>query len=268
MRVRSAAALHGGDLLRIREVADIEDADAAEPVGAGRRWRTARAPGVRRRQRRRCRRRRRRYIPPAAELPCVPQSVRPFIASADMNSRWPYTETSPCPPGQRIDVAQLDLSRIVDVVEIDAVVVADEEMIAAECQVGVGGPILNARSPPAAAARGAPACSGGGSGTAGSGCRSIVAGRESRRLGQGRDAAACPNAASAGVVQSALQSDPRIVGLRARDSNRPWERPPWKGRAREASRVCAPFCPAQSIGNAAMVSARVSAQREDRELVS
>jgi hypothetical protein len=34
-----------------------------------------------------------------------PQSTRPFIASADMNSRWPYTETSPWPPGQIRDVS-------------------------------------------------------------------------------------------------------------------------------------------------------------------
>ena len=42
MRVGAAAALHGGDLLRIREVADIEDAHAAEPVRVGRRKRTRR----------------------------------------------------------------------------------------------------------------------------------------------------------------------------------------------------------------------------------
>ena len=37
--------------------------------------------------------------PAGSGIPCVPQSVRPFIASADMKSRCPYTETSPCPPG-------------------------------------------------------------------------------------------------------------------------------------------------------------------------
>src|SRR5277367_2174477 len=35
MRVGTPAALHGGNLLRIRNVADIEDAHAAEPVRIG-----------------------------------------------------------------------------------------------------------------------------------------------------------------------------------------------------------------------------------------
>src|ERR1700722_18957295 len=46
MRVGAAATLHRGDLLRIREVADIEDAYAAEPVRAWRRKRTRRAHGL------------------------------------------------------------------------------------------------------------------------------------------------------------------------------------------------------------------------------
>src|SRR5258708_30942341 len=44
MRVRAPATLHCRDLLRIREVADVEDADAAEPVRAGRRKRAPYAP--------------------------------------------------------------------------------------------------------------------------------------------------------------------------------------------------------------------------------
>ncbi len=36
MRVRPAAGLHGGDGLRVRDVADVEDADAAHPVFADR----------------------------------------------------------------------------------------------------------------------------------------------------------------------------------------------------------------------------------------
>ncbi len=60
-----------------------------------------------------------------------------------MNSRWPYTETSPCPPGQTRDVTQLDCLRVVDVVEVDAVVVADEQMVAAESEIGVSGAELD-----------------------------------------------------------------------------------------------------------------------------
>ena len=36
--------------------------------------------------------------------PCAPQSIRPFGISTDMNSRLPYTDTSPCPPGHTIEV--------------------------------------------------------------------------------------------------------------------------------------------------------------------
>ncbi len=36
--------------------------------------------------------------------PCVPQSSRPRVSSTDMKSRFPCTETSPCPPGQAIVV--------------------------------------------------------------------------------------------------------------------------------------------------------------------
>src|SRR5215472_14335346 len=35
--------------------------------------------------------------------PCVPQSIRPRVCSTDMNSRWPYTDMSPWPPGQTTD---------------------------------------------------------------------------------------------------------------------------------------------------------------------
>src|SRR5580698_2567181 len=46
-----------------------------------------------------------------------PQSRRPFGISTDMNSRFLYTDTSPCPPGQTIDVsnvvfAGLEISKI------------------------------------------------------------------------------------------------------------------------------------------------------------
>ena len=88
MRVRAAATLHGGDLLRIREIADIEDAYAAESVRTRGRRGTAHPCGLsiggrgrgRRRVEAACSR-------PAAGMPCVPQSMRPLTASADMKSR-------------------------------------------------------------------------------------------------------------------------------------------------------------------------------------
>src|SRR5436853_5732759 len=36
--------------------------------------------------------------------PCVPQSKRPLGISTDMNMRFLYTDRSPCPPGQTIEV--------------------------------------------------------------------------------------------------------------------------------------------------------------------
>src|SRR5579864_8027987 len=40
----------------------------------------------------------------SAGNPCVPQSKRPFGISTDMNSRFLYTDKSPCPPGHTIEV--------------------------------------------------------------------------------------------------------------------------------------------------------------------
>ena len=70
VRVRSAAGLHVGDLLRLLQIADVEDADAAEALGAD-----------------------------VSSTPCVPQSTRPRVCSTDMNSRLPWTDMSPWPPG-------------------------------------------------------------------------------------------------------------------------------------------------------------------------
>ena len=44
-----------------------------------------------------------------AWIPCVPQSRRPRVCSTDMNSRLPWIETSPCPPGQTIEAASFGL---------------------------------------------------------------------------------------------------------------------------------------------------------------
>ena len=65
VRVRTAAALHGGHLLRIGQVADIENADTAEPVTAGRRRR--RVARVRR---------------PAASLPEAAEAYSPPAAES------------------------------------------------------------------------------------------------------------------------------------------------------------------------------------------
>ena len=108
VRVRSAAGLHGGDLLGFLDVGDVEDAHAAEPLGAHRRL-----------------------------TPCVPQSSRPRVCSTDITSRLPCTETSPWPPGQTIDASSLGFLGVGEVVDVEAVEVADEEVAAAEGEVRV-----------------------------------------------------------------------------------------------------------------------------------
>ena len=69
--------------------------------------------------------------------PCVPQSSRPRVCSTDMNSRLPCTDTSPCPPGHTTDASSCGFARILDVVGVEPVEVADEEMVALEREVGV-----------------------------------------------------------------------------------------------------------------------------------
>ena len=110
VRVRAAAGLHRRDLLRLLEVGDVEDADAAEALGAHRRLRR----------------------------PAMPQSMRPRVCSTDMNSRLPWTETSPWPPGQTIEASSLRPARVLDVVGVEPVEVAEEHVRAAEREVGVG----------------------------------------------------------------------------------------------------------------------------------
>ena len=41
--------------------------------------------------------------------PSVPQSRRPRVCSTDMNSRLPWIDTSPWPPGHTIDASSLGL---------------------------------------------------------------------------------------------------------------------------------------------------------------
>ena len=75
VRVRAAARLHLADLPRLRRIGDVEDADAAEALGAR----------------------------VDAATPSSPQSTRPRVCSTDMIKRSPTIETSPCPPGQTTD---------------------------------------------------------------------------------------------------------------------------------------------------------------------
>jgi hypothetical protein len=52
---------------------------------------------------------RKRSVLAGATTPWVPQSSRPRVCSTDMNSRLPWTETSPWPPGHTIDASSRGL---------------------------------------------------------------------------------------------------------------------------------------------------------------
>ena len=70
--------------------------------------------------------------------PCRPQSSRPRVCSTDMKRRCPHTETSPWPPGQATEVIRRGLAGVLDVVDVEAVVVADDDVGAEEGEVGIG----------------------------------------------------------------------------------------------------------------------------------
>ena len=72
-----------------------------------------------------------------AVTPCVPQSIAPRVCSTDMNSRLPWIDTSPCPPGQTTDATSRGLRGVLDVVGVEAVEVADDHVLAAERDVGI-----------------------------------------------------------------------------------------------------------------------------------
>src|SRR5262249_3370022 len=42
--------------------------------------------------------------------PCLPPSKRPFVLSTGLNIKFLQTDTSPCPPGQTIDVTNWALA--------------------------------------------------------------------------------------------------------------------------------------------------------------
>jgi len=53
-----------------------------------------------------------------------------------MKRRWPYTETSPCPPGHTRDVFSIVFAGLsMFVKNFDPVVIADKKMIAAEGEI-------------------------------------------------------------------------------------------------------------------------------------
>ena len=129
--MRSAAALHGRYLLRVREVGDIEDAHSAETIGTGRRGTPSAASGPRgcgRIGRQRFRRRRRGGNEDALRA-AIDASVHGLGRHEEQVAVHRHIALSPGTDQRR---AELDLHRVIDVVEVDPVIVAHEEMVAAE----------------------------------------------------------------------------------------------------------------------------------------
>ena len=64
--------------------------------------------------------------------PWSPQSSRPFGISTDMNSKFLYTDTSPCPPGHTSASTKRHVRRIGDVVDAHAVEISLKKVVALE----------------------------------------------------------------------------------------------------------------------------------------
>ena len=150
VRVRSTARLHIGHLLRIRDIADIEDAYATEAVGAWRWWRRTAIC----RRRRACRRRRRgrsqrvvgcrgsRFdISRRQRNPLRPAVRPPIIRFNRHNQQMPIYRHIPLPTRANHRRNQLDLRRIRDVVEVHPVVVPHKQVVPTERQIRVRRPI-------------------------------------------------------------------------------------------------------------------------------
>ncbi len=127
--------------------------------------------------------------------------------------------------------AELDLGRVIDVVEVDAVVVADEEVVADKGEVGVDRAGVDRGTAAAAASR--PRCAGRWSGRR-RGWRGVGVGRESRRLLEAGDFLQSEDRL-AGVEQAGLEANAGIVRAGARVGIDARAAKPWWGR------VAAPF---------------------------
>jgi len=100
--------------------------------------------------------------------------------------------------------AELDGLRIIDVVEVDAVVVANEEVIVAEGEIGVGGAVGRGRR------SGRRGFAGGRRGRRRR-CTDGVAGREAGGLGESRDFLQTEGGFS-GVVETGFETNARVIG--------------------------------------------------------
>jgi hypothetical protein len=109
MRMGSAARLHGADLPRVAEVADVEDADAAETLLARRRADALQAA-----------------IQPAARL-------------LDRHDQQIAGDRDVALPARTDDRAhELGRTPAADVVDVEAVIVAGDEHLAGEHEIGIG----------------------------------------------------------------------------------------------------------------------------------
>ena len=111
VRVRAAARLDVRDVLRIRDVGDVEDADAAQPIGAHR-------------------------VPHA--LPAAVEPAAEALARDEEQIPVDGDVALRCRAVERL--RQLRAGRVRDVPDLEAVVVALDRVVAGEREVGVGAP--------------------------------------------------------------------------------------------------------------------------------
>lgn len=204
--VRPAAALHGGDLLRVLQIADIENAHATEAIRAGGRGAPCGASSCsrsgrlgRRRLGRGCIGWNRNALRAAIDAPIhgFGRHEEQVAIDGDVALSAGADERS----------AELDLGRVIDIVKVDAVVVAHKQMVAVEGEIGIDGAGVDGRSAPGTP----PGRRIGGR----SGFRRVGIRRKSRRLLQARDFLQAEDRL-AGVEQSRLESHAGIVRAGAR----------------------------------------------------
>ncbi len=123
MRVRTSARLHGGNLFRISDVADVEDPNAAEAIFLRRR---KVRPGLSRRARRIGRK-------------SLGTAIKPAVRRLDRHKHQVLINRRVALSARTNDRCHKSgFCRIGDIVDVNAVIVSHEYVIALECEVGIG----------------------------------------------------------------------------------------------------------------------------------
>ena len=211
--VGTATALHGGNLLRIADVGDIEDANAAEAVRAGGRQRAGPTRGRSTGSGGSGGWRRRRRNVAGGQRDALRTAVRASVQGLGGHEhQMAVNRHVALATRAQQGRAQLRARRTVDVVGVDAVVIADEEMVAAESEIGIRGAVLIAGR---LGRRGFTGGRGRRFRSRAGGRHDRVARTEAGGLGE-RGKLLHPERGFTSVIQAAFQTDTRIVRPAAR----------------------------------------------------